>query len=148
MSPIKFYEPNEENGWLANFSYHSFVLEGKRWDTVEHYFQQAKFDDLAIKTLIINASSPLEAKVIARKYKDRRKSNWGKIKVEIMYEAIKAKFEQNPEVRKKLLDTKTDLIIEDAKDDSYWGNGWDGNGDNVMGKLLMKLRTELTNKQI
>ncbi len=35
------------------------------------------------------------------------------------------------------------ILIEHTENDSYWGDGRNGQGKNRLGKLLMKLRTEL-----
>ena len=51
--------------------------------------------------------------------------------------------EQNPYVRKKLLETKDVTICEDSPDDYFWGIGRDGNGANMLGKLWMKIRKEI-----
>ena len=58
----------------------------------------------------------------------------------------KAKFTQHPKLKKVLLDTGDRKIVEHTKRDSYWGDGGDGSGKNMLGILLMKLRSELTEK--
>ena len=68
--------------------------------------------------------------------------NFSSFKVEFdgyLYSSL----EQNPYVKKKLLETKDYLIVEDSPKDSYWGWGEDRNGENHLGKLWMKLRDEL-----
>ena len=42
-----------------------------------------------------------------------------------------------------LLSTGERKLIEDSPVDYYWGCGEDGSGVNMLGKLLMELRTEL-----
>ena len=66
-----------------------------------------------------------------------------------------AKFSQHNDLKKILLDTENAEIIEDNADgkhisflnliftDSYWGNGPDGSGKNMLGKILMEVRNEL-----
>ena len=38
-------------------------------------------------------------------------------------------------------------MIEHRKADSYWGDGGNGTGKNKLGKLLMRLRTELRKEE-
>jgi len=41
------------------------------------------------------------------------------------------------------LATGNNDIVEDNPNDSFWGNGKDGKGENQMGKILMIIRSEL-----
>ena len=60
-----------------------------------------------------------------------------------MYKVLKVKF-SDPELREKLLGTKNAILIEDSKTDSFWAIGKSGKGKNMLGKLLMKVREEIT----
>lgn len=73
--------------------------------------------------------------------------NWDLIKVPIMYQILKCKFEQNEDIREKLLATG-DAILEEGNTwgDRIWGTV-DGIGNNFLGKLLMKVREELRSQQ-
>ena len=42
-----------------------------------------------------------------------------------MYQGLKYKFTQNDSLKKILLGTGDAHIVEEAKDDSYWGSGPD-----------------------
>ena len=60
-----------------------------------------------------------------------------------MYIALIGKFRQNKGLKKELFDTKDSYIVEKSKDDSFWGSGKDGEGKNILGRLLMLARDEL-----
>ena len=60
-----------------------------------------------------------------------------------MREALRAKFSQHQDLRKILLDTGDAEIVEHTSNDSYWGDGGDGSGKNMLGRLLMEVRDEL-----
>ncbi len=60
-----------------------------------------------------------------------------------MREALKAKFTQNEDLKNILLETGDAILVEHTENDNYWGDGGDGNGKNMLGKLLMELREEL-----
>lgn len=140
---ILFYDPKKEYGWLANFSNHNIQVEAKTFKTVEHYYQSQKFTNGIIKYLIINSPTPQIAKSLARTFRYLRKNNWAYIKNDIMYKAIKYKFTQHQDLRKLLVNTDRSELIEKSDRDYYWGIGKSGLGENIMGKLLMKLREEL-----
>lgn len=62
----------------------------------------------------------------------------------VMYETLLCKFTQNPSLLKALLATQDQEIVEDSgANDAFWGNGDNNKGRNTLGKVLMKLRTEL-----
>ncbi len=60
-----------------------------------------------------------------------------------MYEVLSAKFTQHEDIQRILLSTDTALLVEHTGNDSYWGDGGDGNGKNRLGSLLMQVREEL-----
>jgi len=72
-----------------------------------------------------------------------RFEDWEEVKDGIMLDALRLKFTQHSELKELLLSTGDEEIIEDSPIDSYWGCGSDGEGKNMLGKLLMKLRSEL-----
>ena len=61
-----------------------------------------------------------------------------------MLVALRAKFTQHDRLRKQLLSTGTADLIEHTKNDKYWGDGGNGKGKNMLGKLLVILREELS----
>lgn len=71
--------------------------------------------------------------------------DWEEIKIEVMKRGLYAKFTQNPDLKKSLLGTGDREIIEDSPYDSFWGCGPKGDGQNQLGKLLMRLRSHLRN---
>jgi N-glycosidase YbiA len=136
--------PHYETSYFlfSNFSAHVIVYKGITYPTLEHAFQAQKFSDEKTREEIRKASSPLVAFKIGRSTPNIRK-DWKVIKINIMYELLKSKVEQHEEVRRKLSETGDEEIIEENPNDSFWGAGIDGKGENHMGKLLMKVREEL-----
>jgi len=54
------------------------------------------------------------------------------------------KFTQHQELKKRLLATGTARLVEHTENDSYWGDGGDGSGKNMLGKILMDVRQRLS----
>ena len=128
-----------------NFSSFKVKYDGYLYSSVEEAYQALGFKESApdIYQEIIGCYSAHEAQKIAYANKDKRRKDWDEIKVGIMEELLRCKIEQNPYVKKKLLETKDYTIVEDSPKDSFWGWGEDRNGNNQLGKLWMKLRDEI-----
>ena len=84
------------------------------------------------------------AKTIAHKNREFIIKNWNDIKDEVMYDGLRAKFTQHPEINSLLKETGKRILCEHSPNDSYWGNGGDGSGKNTLGNLLMKIREEIS----
>jgi ribA/ribD-fused uncharacterized protein len=54
-----------------------------------------------------------------------------------------AKFTAHTDIRAILLDTGDEEIVEDTSTDHYWGRGRSGTGRNMLGRILMRSRTQL-----
>ena len=143
--PVRFYRPQEEYFELSNFSPHGFEADGVWWPTVEHYFQAQKFSGAscaAHRQCIRNAPSPGEAKSLGQSRHVPIRSDWEAAKVDVMRTALRLKFAM-PELRELLLSTGSRHLIEASPQDRYWGEGRDGQGKNMLGRLLMELRASL-----
>ena len=141
MEKVLFYEGK----WYVFSNFSSFMVywRGVHWMTSEHAYQAAKFVDPVIVENIRNARSAHDAKKIAQANNDKKISNWHQIKLKIMEEIVRAKLEQHPYIRKKLLETDCMVMVEDSPKDSFWGRGPDWEGENNLGNIWMKLRQEL-----
>lgn len=140
---INFYRTGDEYGCFSNFSPHPVELKGKRWPTSEHYFQAQKFAGTEHEEAIRMEKSPM---IAARMGRDRKKPfrvDWETIKDDIMREVVRAKFEQHSDLRAILVATGDATIVEHTDNDSYWGDGGDGSGKNMLGRILMEVREEL-----
>lgn len=143
---IYFLSSSKAFSEFSNFYESDFTINGITYKTNEHYFQSKKFSDAdfeyALK--IINAQTPKQAKSLGRKNSTEIRQDWNTSRVVIMYEGLKAKFSQNEDLKKLLLSTKGKELVENNKGDAFWGCGRNGIGKNMQGKLLMKLRDELS----
>lgn len=141
---IKFYSTANEWGEFSNFALYSIRLAGKTWPTSEHYFQAQKFEDKTYQEKIRKVSSPMKSAELGRSRKVKIKKNWDKIRDNVMYDAVFAKFTQHNKLKELLLKTKDAFLIEHTVNDSYWGDGGDGKGGNKLGKILMKVREKIS----
>jgi len=104
------------------------------------FFQGQKFAKTEHEDQIRRAKSPMIATRFGRDRERPLRNDWESVKDSIMREAVTAKFDQYPDLRVLLLETGDRKIIEHTENDSYWGDGGDGSGKNMMGILLMEIR--------
>ena len=114
------------------------------------------FNDMETAEKILNAKQPAEQKKLGREVKNYDDAKWNGNKFYIVCSITKAKFEQNPELKEILTkELKNYIIAEAAPWDKVWGIGlaadnpkaWDvttWEGENLLGKALMKVREELS----
>jgi len=125
--------------FLSNFYPEPVEWAGLRWPSVEHAFQGAKHMDHGFRELIRTARTPAEAKRIARSRPAI--SDWDDWRVHVMDALLRTKFS---EYKMRLALCRTDpaeLIEGNTWGDTYWGV-CKGVGENMLGQLLMKIRSE------
>lgn len=129
-----------EYRFLSNFFPASCMLDGIRYPTVEHAYQAAKTVEEDLKLIIGSATSAGKAKECGQRVSLRE--DWEDIKLEVMETCLRSKF-RNPKM-KYLLKQTGDAILEEGNTwgDTFWGI-CDGEGENHLGRLLMKIRKEL-----
>ena len=144
MPNIKFYKPTEQYGEFSNFSDHPITIDNKTWPTTEHYFQALKFPNTQHEEDIRQLKTPMEAKIAGQDKSKLLRSDWETVKNDIMRKAVYEKFSQYVELKKLLLSTGEAFLIEHTKNDSYWGDGGNGKGKNMLGRILMETREKLS----
>ncbi len=129
-----------------SFSAHIIKLWGLTFPTAEHAYHWKKFSEVKpeIAIQILTIKSPEMAWRLARQYNSEIPKDWyEKHAVSLMEEIFRAKAEQNEDVRERLIKTGRKQIIENSPVDSFWGIGPKGDGQNMVGKIWMKIRDEL-----
>ena len=142
---IYFYHREDPYYEFTNFWVSPMQIDGEMYKTAEHYFQSQKFSHNPFTSdEVRNASGPGDAFKLARKYSNAIRSDWHKgAKEDVMLKVLRKKFTQNEQLKYLLLSTCDKKLVEDSPDDDYWGIGKDGDGDNVLGELLMQVRKEI-----
>ena len=121
--------------------------------------------------IIYNADSPAKMAMLGRQKKGTRFSNnwvvnkktdnrtvndvidlykhlemrkdWDDIRIEVMKKAITIKFQENAKLKKILKETGDIELVENSPYDRYWGIGKNRDGLNMLGKVLMEVRSKL-----
>jgi ribA/ribD-fused uncharacterized protein len=152
-----FFSKDPENKEFSNFYETEFELDGVKYKSAEHAYQGIKaktFGDNEAFEKILKAKSAQSAKAAGKKVKEYKEETWNEKKDEVMKTVLRAKFTQNLELRKKLLDSGDKVIANADSRDKYWGIGTSTNtsmakdpakwkGENKLGKMLEELRTTI-----
>ena len=135
-----------------------FTINEEEFQNVEQWVQANKadwFDDKETREMIMGTKSAREAKVLGQNIDESdEKASWVKEIVKLTRQGIEAKVNQNNNVEKLLRETGTATIAEASKFNKFWTTGVDldskhvlnktrWTGQNVMGKVLMKIRKSL-----
>lgn len=134
--------------YLSNFYRCEYQLNGKSYFHVEGGFQSEKTDPPSERIRV--AMGPKEAKRLGRMVTLR--PDWEEIKEEIMYKHVRAKFEQNENLRQQLVNTRNAILCEDNNwHDNEWGDCtcekcYTIEGQNKLGEILMMVREDLKGK--
>ena len=67
---IVFWSKAEEYAELSNYAQFPFVLDGREWPSVEHWYQAAKFTDPVVREQIRQMGHPGQAKRYAKGHAD------------------------------------------------------------------------------
>ena len=146
---IKFQKQNSDYGFMSNFYPCTVVYEGVTYKSSEAAFQAYK-SGLPQDRLRFSLMKASESKYAGNRVKMR--PDWETFKFEHMYNVCLAKFSQNPNLRDLLIATGDEELIENTYwHDQCWGicscELHNGKGKNNLGKILMRIRTELREEQ-
>lgn len=134
-----------EYDFLSNFYEATVDFGGLRYLNSEAAFQAQKCqsDEERYAFLYLPA-----AKAKRRGRQVELRPDWQAVKVGLMEEIVRAKFRQHPELAARLLATDGCRLIEaNTWNDTCWGVDADtGQGENNLGRILMKIRDELRNE--
>lgn len=140
---IYFYSVDGPDGYLSNFHMCKFVDgKGITWPSAEHYYQAHKFTDPKLRELVRSQQTPKACYKTSWINSQNFRQDWAKVKDIIMWDALCYKFEQNPDLKYRLINTYPKKLIEHSFNDFYYGCGIDGSGKNILGKMLEDLREQ------
>ena len=146
---IKEYTPDDfpdvinqfkgEYDFLNNRFSCRFLWQGLQYGNAEAAFQASKCEEVSDRKAYANCSADKAA------FKGKEQipySGWEESRLDIMKSILKAKFEQNPALLKKLADTGPRILINgNNKQETYWGvDLYSWQGENHLGKIIMNIR--------
>ena len=128
--------------FLSNFYSAPVSYQGILYQNAEAAFHAQKDPSRRHEFTSLN---PSEAKRLGRRVKLR--GDWEQIKDNIMFDVVYYKFIQNPKLAEQLVATGDEELIEGNDwNDRYWGV-CRGVGQNKLGQILRRIRSELRKKE-
>lgn len=139
VSVVKRFRGDYE--FLSNFYPAKLMFDGIAYYNAEAAYQAQKCADLAQREqfakLYSDESKRFGCSIVVRE-------DWDEIKVDVMKQVVRAKFEQNPRLAEMLLATG-DIPLQEGNTwhDVFWGVDLKtGTGENHLGRILMQLRED------
>ncbi|ECC0871907.1 NADAR family protein [Listeria monocytogenes] len=137
----------------------SFKVGGVEYNCAEQFMMAEKaklFNDMEMREKILAAKHPKQAKDFGRLIRGFQEDIWLKNRFNIVMRANQAKFSQNEELKKFLMQTRNRILVEASPVDKIWGIGMAADNKNVenplywkglnlLGFALMAVRDELEN---
>ena len=148
--PLKFYKTYKYSNTygFTTYSPHSIYIENiGTFPTAEAAFQAHKnLDDKTYVESQMNAKTPTISRYLGSRINVRE--DWDNIKICVMENIMSLKFKQHEDVFQNIIGTGLRPIIEHTKDDEFWGDGKDGKGHNILGKIITNLRNNYYETQL
>ena len=128
-----------EYDFLSNRFACRFVWQGLEYGNAEAAFQSSRCANERERKAFCNCSADkaaLKGRAIVPP------ADWEDERVNIMESVLTAKFEQNPMLMNRLVETGSKFLINgNSKRETYWSvDLYTWKGENTLGKLLMKIR--------
>lgn len=146
---VFFWKNSIFSQWFSS----PFTVNNIEYCCAEQYMMAEKarlFNDDETLEKILNTKDPKKMKQLGRSVKNFDVDSWIDNSLDIVVNGNYYKFNQNPEMKKKLLETGDKIIAEASPYDSIWGIGMSENdpkiliisewGQNKLGVALMKVR--------
>uniref|UniRef100_A0A6G6AD51 DUF1768 domain-containing protein n=1 Tax=Borely moumouvirus TaxID=2712067 RepID=A0A6G6AD51_9VIRU len=142
--------------WYPIIFYEEVDNKKLKYINAEQYMMAQKallFEDFDIYEEIMKETNPAKIKIFGRKIKNFDENIWNDYKYDIVLSGNRLKFEQNPDLLKKLLQTGNKLLVEASPYDYIWGIGLSAQkaskipkkewpGQNLLGKVLTQIKIE------
>jgi len=134
--------------FLSNFYPCTVVHDGLTYPSVEHFYVAMKTIDPATRVHVSNIVRAGDAKQYGQERISKR-PDWDAVRYGVMWYGLTQKF-ADPTLRDMLLATGDAVLVEgNTWGDETWGvNTRTGRGNNMLGRMLMRLRGELMGKPV
>jgi ribA/ribD-fused uncharacterized protein len=136
------------------------VIDDRTFNCCEQWMMYNKatfFEDYVTAEQVMKTKSPREQKELGRMVKNFDSNRWNKVCSGIVYKGNLAKFTQNEDLKKELLNTGNRILVEASPYDQIWGigmgveeegidNAINWKGQNLLGWALQLVKQELQNE--
>lgn len=137
---IYFFNPYDKPfGPLSNlYPLENFKVDEEKYKNINNYVYNFFGCNASERQIISSTSKQSEIRDLSLNFRNKCSEE---VKVNSLQDAYSSSF-KNPTLRLKLIETgNKKLLFEDA--DPFLGIGEDGKGKNIVGKILMRLRSQI-----
>jgi len=131
---------------LSAFYVHPLKWNNMHFQSAEHAYQYQKllFHNVsrANRDRLMRCRQSHDVKLLSKKLVPLCSAAWDKVKFDIMEDICTAKLSNCRRFRDVLLGTKDSELVHNTETDAVWGCGPDFKGRNMMGRILMQVRTK------
>ncbi|KIM19962.1 hypothetical protein M408DRAFT_82629 [Serendipita vermifera MAFF 305830] len=139
---VYFSRKNDVYGGFRLDSSHPISWGGVNAPTAEHWFEKSEF------IMQLRTSRDIQVASTNAQLEGAERRDWPQVWRKKLEEILYLKFQQHPDLRELLLGTGTSRIIFNHEDsllgDGGNVNGNSNNGENELGKALMRVRYTLS----
>lgn len=135
----------------------TFFIDGIAYSHAEQYMMAEKarlFGDIESLNKIMSSKDPKEQKSLGKNVKPYDDNKWNSVAKQVVYKGNMAKFTQNENLKKILLDTEGTTLVEASPVDRKYGVGLAENdpliqdrknwrGTNWLGEVLTQVREDI-----
>lgn len=112
------------------------------FQTVEHAYVASRTLVEAERDRVRAEADPYRVKHLGYTLTLRR--DWNDVKLQVMQTLVAEKFSRHPDLARRLLATgDLPLVERNSWRDTFWGE-WNGRGENHLGRILMRIRSDLS----
>lgn len=143
----------------SNHYLRDMVIDGVRYNCIEQWMmaEKARRFDPDKLTLIMAEANPSKQKYWGRAVQNYNEAVWVAARQHVVLKGLFAKFTQHKDLYDQLLGSGQMLLVEASPTDCIWGVGLAADnpdihdprkwrGENLLGQLLMSLRTSLRDR--
>ena len=149
------------DGPFSNWAKTSFRYCNNKFSSSEQALMWAKamyFDDILAASMIMATDDPKKQKEYGRKVRNYDDTRWSKVRYNLMVDILYNKYSQDLTMKEHLLCTTGTILVEASPYDTIWGIGLATSdpraqdestwlGQNLLGKALTEVRTQLENER-
>ena len=113
MNIRSFHNPDEENGYLSNWYLSEFKVDSIQFSSMEQYMMDKKaiiFEDTEIAKKILKTKDVSGIKALGMQVSNYNDTYWNGVRQIVVYKGLLAKFSQNDDLKKRLLNTGNDIL--------------------------------------
>lgn len=140
---VLFDEQHPHYGAFCNEAPYAIRISEFTWPTVRHYLLSRQYPAIPSERIRQIGTIPQIIDLIQTE-DSPESAKWDVVRDDHLEAALRAKFSQHLDLESRLYRTAEARLVYTSREDSYYGIGPDGQGHNMFGRILMRVRGRLS----